>query len=621
MAGRALVNARVHTMHDPDRTDQAIAWDGDTIVAVGDDADVRAIAHAEGWQVDDLDGRVVIPGFIDSHMHFLHVGVKRTRPDLRPATSKQDAFRRVIDWLEAHPGDGPVTGEGWDEADWPDDDRPTRQELDDLAGERPLVLRRICGHVAVANSAALPAIQERWDDDRVDADSGLLLEEPSLYLNEVLPADDESLDVAVDVACRIAQALGVTAVGDYEQAPFRRALLRAAADGRLGVRVQCSIYVQQLEDAIAEGFRTGRPVRRSHSSEDHEQGMENALAELEGAGVKRGMSGLGVVASAMGAVDAPASPSGAVSIDPDSMLRDGGLKVFLDGSLGGHTALMLDPYDDRPDTRGRAIWNDDEVEQIFRRAHEHGIQIHAHAIGDGAIEQGLTTYEALAAGPSPTGRLGVAPFPEAPTAQQAAIGGSQGAGRDERSASPPGQDGSDPTAPGPSVLAHRFEHYEIAHNEQVHRTAKLGIWASSQPNFVGEWSSKGGMYEERIGERFHLNNRFRTFLGTDLPLCFGSDGMPFGPLYGIQSAVAHPVTEERLSAAQAVYHYTAAGAEAMGRHDIGVLEAGRKADVLILDVEDLEARPPQEWVIIETIVGGDTMHRGDRPFVSDDDVE
>lgn len=554
---RAIVNARVHTMETPSAVTDGIAWDHDTIVALGR-GDVEAWAKLHDAPLEDLGGRVVIPGFVDAHMHFLHVGVKRTRPDLRGAKSRAEALARVKTWLEAHPGDGPVTAEGWDEADWGDDEPPTRAELDAIT-DRPMVLRRICGHIAVANSAALPGIKARWPDDRVDETTGILLEEPSLYLNEAMPADDETLDRAVEAACRVAHQVGVTALGDYEQLPFRAALLRAARDGRLTVRVQCSTYAQALDAIRLEGFRTGRPLRAAGPDE-----------------VGIPMAG-----------NPDEAPDAHVIEDPVSMFRDGGLKVFLDGSLGGHTALMLEPYCDKH-THGRANWTDAELDAAFSKAAAADIQIHAHVIGDGAVEQGLQAFERLVADhPEHSHIHPWAPhLPGAPQAKR-------------------------------RPLAHRFEHYEIVHDEQVARTAKLGIWASSQPNFVGAWSAKGGMYEGRIGDRFVLNNRFQTFTKAGLRIAFGSDGMPFGPLYGIRSATQHPVEAERMSAAEAVWHYTHEAAVSMGL-PVGRLTPGRPADLLILNVTELT--DPETWIFDEVVGAGETHHRGDRPIISDDDV-
>lgn len=549
---RALVEATVVPM-GPDGWEaraQAIVWGKDgRIRLVGTTGEVRAEARRLGIEPEPMDGRLVLPGFVDAHTHFLHVGVKTTRPDLRGATSLQEALVRTARWLASHPGSGPVIAEGWDESEWGDSRRPTRDDVDGVVAaaakeghgplDRPVVLRRICGHVAVAGSGALPLVRARWDDDAaVDRKTGLLLEAPSLYLNEVLPSTPEQLDRALAAACKEAHRLGVTAVGDYSQAPYRAALQRAAARGSLTVRVASSIYVQQLAAETAAGFRTGRP----------------------GAG-----------------------PQGA----PSEWLHDGGLKVFLDGSLGGHTAFLREPYLDGPKgpaagrpagadghaghghdevgpgpgPRGSRIWTDEELDRHVEAAHSAGVQVHAHAIGDGAIDQGLDAFHRLAARVDLEGK---------------------------------GWDGN--------ALRHRFEHFEIAHDEQVVRAAELRLVSSSQPNFVGEWSSKGGMYHARLGDRFLLNNRFRAFKDHDLPLAFGSDGMPFGPLAGLQSAVAHPEPSQRLAPLEAAWHYTWMAAWSLHWEDLGHLAAGKPADLVVLqgDPEGL----PKDWIVKDTFTQG-----------------
>lgn len=566
----AWVNGCIYPMGPPrdgkpgwDHRAEALLWIGDTLQLVGDNATIRAEAQRLGITPRDLGGRVVLPGFVDAHTHFLHVGVKRTRPDLRGAKSLHEALARLALFLRDHPGSHHVIGEGWDESEWLETPgpraadgtprKPTREDLDQIitqaakdgAGplDRPVVLRRICGHIAVASSGALPLIRARWDDaDAVDLDTGLLLEAPSLYLNEVLASTPAELDRAVQEACREAHRLGVTTVGDYSQAPYRAALQRAAVQGKLTVRVASSVYTQQLDAEVAAGMRTGRQLA-----------------------VPR---------------DAPGRPDGAQS----PWFRDGGLKVFLDGSLGGHTAHLRTPYLDQPAAGakddhaghghetvaagaapgcGSRIWTDAQLDHFFGTAHANGIQVHAHAIGDAAIDQGLDAYARLAA-------------------REDLEGGGWVAGN----------------------LRHRFEHYEIVHDDQVARTVELGIVASSQPNFVGEWSAKGGMYEARLGERYRLNNRFQDFLAAGVVVAFGSDGMPFGPLVGLRSAVQHPDPKQRMSPAQAIWHYTTAAAWSLHwEDDVGHLAPWMKADLVVLDQTMLDPEPSL-WKIQKTIIGG-----------------
>ncbi len=543
------VNARVFPMRGPDTAPkpwleerEAILWQAGAIVAVGTNEEIRQQARDCGIEVEDAGGRVILPGFVDAHTHFLHIGVKRHRPDMSVCRSKEDALASVLRWLESHPGAEPVIGDGWDESSWPTPERPTRRELDAVVAaaatggagprDRVLVLRRVCGHIAVANSPALALIRARWSDPTiVDLDTGLLLEQASLYLNEVIPTGDALIDEALQEATQECLRLGITAVGDYSQAPYRKALQRAAAAGRLRLRIASSVYVQQLEHEIAAGFRTGQSPP---------------------AGSGRG--------DQTGAARIPDDVAGAAG----TFLRDGGLKVFLDGSLGAHTAALREDYGDGGHhPRGLLNWSDTELGRLFARAHAAGIQIHAHAIGDAAVDQGLAAFATLAAR-------------------------------------------SDIEAAGwnANLLRHRFEHYEIVHDDQLRRTAELGLVASSQPNFVGTWSSKGGMYEHRLGPRFALNNRFRAMLAAGIPVAFGSDGMPPGPLVGISAAAAHPDPMQRMESLEAIWHYTWWSAWSLHwEKAIGSLEAGKQADVVILE-DNADLAIPDGWQIWRVLTDG-----------------
>ncbi len=546
----AIINAVVHTMVDPTQKAEALLWKHGRIALVGSTAEVAAAAAAAGIKPIDARQQVVIPGFVDAHTHFLHVGVKRLRPDLRGLTSRQACLAAIRQWLHEHPAEadsdaagagGGVIGEGWDEADWPVDDRrpPTIQELDEVTATtgRPLVFRRICGHVAYANTAALNLVRRHWDTDRlVNLDTGRLDEDASLYLNEVMPTSDADLDYALQKACDVAHRRGVTTVGDYSQAPYRRALQRAATAGRLTVRTSSSVYVQQLEAEIAAGFQTGRR---------HDLGN----AEV-----------------------APASPSAAAG----RWLQDGGLKIFLDGSLGAHTAWMREPYadlpPDHPHPTGVPNWSQQDIDSLTTKAHAAGIQLHLHAIGDAAVEAALDAIQAL----------------------------------DQRRR---------------TQLRHRIEHDEILPADLIAKHVTSGAVASSQPNFVGEWSRPPGpdedpddvsMYAKRLGpERIIHNNPFGRLRAAGVPLAFGSDGMPFGPLVGIAAAVDHPVPGQALDAATAIWHYTHQAAWSLHwEDDVGTLEVGKCADLVLLSTGRLHDPDshPSEWSILATWSDGILRH-------------
>ncbi len=559
MSHGAIINAKIRPMTTPEATATAIAWQNGVILAVGSDDEIQRLAGRHSLPITDLQGTTLVPGFVDAHTHFVHVGVKRLRPDLAGASSRRECLQRVQDWLQENPGTGPVVAEGFDEDDWDEDRRhPSMAELDELARvdadghpdprgtPRPLVFRRICGHVAIANTPALAVVRKQWPDDRLaHPTTGRLEEDASLYLNEVFPSTPDQLQRAIQTACSTAHSLGVTSVGDYSQAPYRAALQQAAFDGTLTVRVASSIYPGQLDDEIQRGFQTARP----------------------GAGPKDDAR----IWEAMGAGDWTEAHQG---VDPDprdggssEWLQDSGLKIFLDGSLGARTAWLRDPYSDEPNNVGLPNWTDEEVLDMSTKAHAAGIQLHIHAIGDRAIDQALQTYTALE-----QGQLGTRP-----------------------SVADVDADTADANTPlWQRDLRHRIEHDEILTDDQIPLHARLGIVASSQPNFVGEWSAKGGMYEERLGERVTLNNRFVTMKKAGIRLAFGSDGMPFGAPTGLLSAMNHPVKEERLSIWEAIWHYTNEAAWSLhmepteSRPGCGVLTPGAWADMVAIVTDATE---------------------------------
>ena len=217
------------------------------------------------------------------------------------------------------------------------------------------------------------------------------------------------------------------------------------------------------------------------------------------------------------------------------MLYPGAVKLFLDGSIGAQTAAISEPFNDDPGNTGRLLWDEGDLERVVERLHVAGLQLALHAIGDRAIRQALDVL----------GRV-LERHPK----------------RDHR---------------------HRIEHVEIITAELIEKMSELGVIASMQPNFVGRWHNPGGLYDMRLGDRTGTLNPLRSILDAGIPLAFGSDGMPFDPLYGIRSAMNHPTAEERLGFTQALRAYTLTAAFA-GRIDriTGSLEPGKHADVVLL---------------------------------------
>ena len=248
----------------------------------------------------------------------------------------------------------------------------------------------------------------------------------------------------------------------------------------------------------------------------------------------------------------------------DEWLRLGAIKVFTDGSLGAYTAALQAPYEGRPGNRGMLVHSDEELRDLFRKAQAGSFQTATHAIGERAIRQVVEAWEAI--------------LDEIPL-------------REHR---------------------HRIEHLELPDDDLLRRMKAAGLLASCQPNFVGQWSAPGGLYEARIGkDRNATNNPFRSILRRRIPLCFGSDGMPYGPLYGIHSAVNGSFEDQRISVEDAIRAYTAGGAyAAFEEHVKGMLEPDRLADFVILDGDPFtEPEGIRRLRIHSTWMGGECVYR------------
>ena len=246
------------------------------------------------------------------------------------------------------------------------------------------------------------------------------------------------------------------------------------------------------------------------------------------------------------------------------MVKIGGVKIFTDGSIGAQTAYVTKGYSENNENHGRLLVNEKEYSKILNQAVENDIQTVTHAIGDGAIEMVIAAFEDL----SDKARI-----------------------RNQR---------------------HRIEHAEMITEWQIRRAAGLGLILSMQPNFVGKWQQEGGLYNSRFDEETVRGmNMFRTALDNGARVAFGSDGMPYGPLYGIWSATAHPNDRVRISVEEAVRCYTMESAYASFlERTLGSISVGKRADFVVLS-KDIMNIPPQQIndVSVEmTFLGGNAEY-------------
>lgn len=249
-----------------------------------------------------------------------------------------------------------------------------------------------------------------------------------------------------------------------------------------------------------------------------------------------------------------------VAPDEDENVRILGAKLFTDGSIGSRTAALSEGYAGAHDHRGDLVYDAPTLRARVAAALSRGLQPALHAIGDLGVEATLDAFRA--AGVTPRHRA-------------------------------------------------RIEHAEMVTDEQLDEMRRLGVVASVQPNFTGEWGMPGQMYEERLGrERALLLNRLRIYADAGVPLAFGSDHMPYGPLRGIHDAVNGPTAAHRLSVEEALAAYTAGSAFAsFEEHRRGRLAPGMLADVVALD-RDPREDPSQilERAVVVTVVRGRIVH-------------
>lgn len=308
-----------------------VVVEGERIAAVGP---AGAVEAAKGAERIPLDGRWLVPGLWDQHVHFTQWAQTARRLDVSRAASAADAAALVHKRVTAEPGDDVVVGFGFHDALWPD--VPTRELLDAAAGFRAVVLIAGDLHCCWLNTAAAA----RFAPESTEA---VLREDASFAVTSLLSAaDDETLDRWARDAARVAATRGVVGIVDLEYGWNRDVWMRRLANGADALRVEFGIYSDDLERAAGEGLRTGDPIA--------------------GAG---------------------------------GLLTVGPFKVISDGSLNTRTALCSHAYPDGG--HGVANLTDRELVDRMRFAVGHGLVPAVHAIGDEANRRALDAFETIAA--------------------------------------------------------------------------------------------------------------------------------------------------------------------------------------------------------------------------------
>jgi predicted amidohydrolase YtcJ len=531
--------AGASSFHEGERAN-ALAVRGDRILAVGTEADVLKF-KGPNTQVVDVQGHFVMSGFNDAHMHLVEAGFKQLTVNLTGVRSIEEFRERIRAQVERAAPTEWITGFGWDDTIWHPPDLPTRWDIDEVTTEHPVFLTRTDGHVAVANTAALKMARVTADTqdpsggqivrDATGAPNGLLRESAmDLVSSAIPPPTPEKLRAAIEVALQDIARNGITSVQDYSDASASsgwkafKTFEQLESEGKLTVRVSEWLPFSEPLDVLKER-------RSSHSQSD-------------------------------------------------LMLHYGLLKAFMDGSLGSHTAAMLQPFADDPKNTGMPQYEQENLNAMAKERVEAGFQLGFHAIGDKGVQMALDAFA---------------------EAQKAA------------------REKSVKASDGTQDYRLRVEHAQVTNPAEVARFKDLKVIASMQPCHLltdMHWA------ESRLGaQRAEHSYAWNEFLSHGVKLAFGTDYPveSVSPFRGLYEAVTRKSEDgkqqyfpaQKITMEQALAAYTSGSAFAeFAEKEKGTLAPGMLADFVVLD-RDLTAVAPEKVLgtrVLRTVVGGRAVY-------------
>ncbi len=508
---------------------EAVAVSAGRIIAVGTAQEIAELAGPDTTVVR-LDGKTMVPGFNDGHSHLLQYGLELATVDLTPEVCPSIAKMKELIAQRAaqtRPGEW-IRGWGWDESRMEEGRMPTADDLSQAAPNNPVMITRTCYHMVVANRLALRlgGVTEDTADpqggcivrDEHGQATGLLQDNAQAFVKSVIPAPKkEDLKNAIGLASKVYNSYGIT----------------STCDGSTLLEIEGEI------PAWCESSQSGLLTVRTSA--------------LMSPSVSDQIRALGI-------------PSEFGS----DRFRFGCVKFFMDGSLGGMTAGMTEPYLLPPYGKGLTYMEQDELNEKVKDAHDAGYQISIHGIGDHTLDMILTAFEnAQAANPRKEHR-------------------------------------------------HRIEHASMSYPHLLERMKKLELDIDMNPAFLyflGK--SHVSAIADRVAYEFPMQSCFRM----GIPVSIGSD-CPIEschPKYGLYAATVRRTIagqdcgeKERLTMEQALYAFTMAGAHhTFEEHKKGSITPGKVADLAVLNLDPLAIAPEDilGLEVLMTVLDGEIVYQ------------
>jgi predicted amidohydrolase YtcJ len=473
-------------------------------------------ADLSSQRVIDLEGKTILPGFIDSHTHLVLTGFSMESVNLSGARSINDVLELIRDGISHSESGHWVFGTQLVHRLLREKRNPTMDELDRVSPENPVWLVANTCHSSVVNSAGFQHIGLPPDSPGVEKNpttgnpTGAYVTDQShfeVHRRIFSSLSHEKIQGMIKRACDFAVTQGVTTLHALDGSPENDRVFKILLETMPRMPLRIVPYFQTM---------------------DVNQVLDMGLPRIGGC-------------------------------------------LALDGAWLEHTVALSDPYQDLPGCRGMLFYTDQQVESFVQEAHESGLQVSMHAIGDAAIEQILKAYEkALANSPR----------------------------KDHR---------------------HRIEHFSLPSDDQIERARDLEIVAAMQPMFSYNIGGPDGAYVQYLGEgRASRIEDFRAFLDHGIKICGGSDSpvTPINPLMGIHAAVNNPFVRHRVSVEEALQLFTTHGASAAFEEDSkGTIEVGHLADLVVLDdnPKTVTSDRLEAIRVVMTLVGGEIVWQSHPP--------